>query len=64
MIKQSDVDNDDIQICSNQDILTDNREGETELLSERQAQLSTFTEENSYDLGHGGEKGKETVKYL
>jgi hypothetical protein len=26
--------------------------------------LSTFTEENSYDLGHGGEKGKETVKYL
>ena len=48
----------------NQYIFTDNRERITEGLGEKPVQLSTFTEENSYDLGRDGGRGNETVKYL
>jgi hypothetical protein len=51
-------------MCVNQDMLADNREGGTEVLGEKPAQLSTFTEENSHDLGRNGGRGNETVIYL
>ena len=44
-------------------MLTDKREGEIEPLGEKPAQLSTFTEENSYDLGPGSGREKQTVIY-
>jgi hypothetical protein len=46
------------------DMLTDNREGETEVLGEKPTQLARFTDENNYDLGRGGGRGNETVLYL
>jgi hypothetical protein len=45
-------------------MLIDNRDGETETLGDKPAQLSMFTEENSYDLGRVGGRQNDTVVYL
>jgi hypothetical protein len=45
-------------------MLTGKREGGTELLGERPAQLCTFTEESSYELGRGSGRENKTFIYL